>query len=58
MCAYLSKTDDECSHVMTQAVEETWENKSTNQVQVKLIAQARVKCTRSSASHNARIVVR
>ena len=30
MCAYLSMTEDECSHAMNQAVKEAWENKSNN----------------------------
>ena len=39
MCAYLSKTEDECSHAMNQAVKEAWGKKSNNYDQMKLIAQ-------------------
>ena len=37
--AYLSMTEDECSHAMNQAVKEEWENKSNNYDQMKLIAR-------------------
>ena len=38
MCAYLSRTEDECSHAMNQAVKEAWGKKSNNYDQMKLIA--------------------
>ena len=30
MYAYLSMTEDKCSHAMNQAVKQAWENKSNN----------------------------
>ena len=40
MCAYLSKTEDQCSHAMNLAVKEAWESNSNNYDQMKLIARA------------------
>ena len=38
MCAYLSKSEDECSLTMKQAVEDAFEKKLNNYNQMKLIA--------------------
>ena len=40
MCAYLSKTVDQCSHAMNQAFNEAMTSKLTNYDQMKSIAQA------------------
>ena len=40
MCAYLSKSEDECSHLMKQATEDAFEKKLDNYNQMKLIAHS------------------
>ena len=40
ICAYLFKTEDECSHAINQAMKEAWENKSNNYDQMKLTVRA------------------
>ena len=42
MCAYLSKSDDECSQAMSQAVKEAFEDKLDNYQQMNLVAQTYV----------------
>ena len=42
MCAYLSKSEDECSQAMSQAVKETFEDKLYNYQQMKSVAQTYV----------------
>ena len=40
MCAYLSKTEDECSHAMKQALHEAYENRKDMYNQMRAIANA------------------
>ena len=40
MCPNLSRTGNECSHAVNQAVKAAWGNKSSNYDRMKLIAQA------------------
>ena len=42
MCAYLSKSKDECSQVMSQALKESFEDKLDNYQQMKSVAQTYV----------------
>ena len=39
MCAYLSKSEDECSQAMSQALKESFEDKLDNYQQMKSVAQ-------------------